>query len=158
MVHFHRAILAVENVLLALLLSAMILLAAAQILMRNLFLSGFSWGDPTLRILVLWVALLGAMVATREQNHIRIDLLSRYLPAKVKQPMDRVTDLFASSVCGLLAWHSARFVYFEWQDGNLLFSAVPAWLCELILPIAFSVMALRLLISAIAGRPEIEPK
>ena len=55
----------VEDFVLALLLSAMILLASAQIFLRNLFDSSLSWGDPMLRILVLWVGLLGALAASR---------------------------------------------------------------------------------------------
>ena len=45
----HRA----EDALRAFLLTAMILLAGTQILMRNLFDSGFVWIDPLLRVLVL---------------------------------------------------------------------------------------------------------
>ena len=70
----HRA----EDGLLALLLSVMIVLAGTQILMRNLFDSGFVWIDPLLRVGVLWLGLIGATVATRNNKHIRIDLLSHY--------------------------------------------------------------------------------
>ena len=53
-----------------LLLTGMILLATTQILMRNLWDTGLAWADPSLRIAVLWVALLGALAATRDDNHI----------------------------------------------------------------------------------------
>ena len=48
-----------EDGILVVLLSVMILLAAAQILLRNVFDIGLFWGDQTLRILVLWVSLMG---------------------------------------------------------------------------------------------------
>ncbi len=70
----HRA----EDALLVLLLSTMIVLASTQILLRNLFDSGFVWIDPLLRVLVLWLGLIGATVATRNNRHIRIDLLTRF--------------------------------------------------------------------------------
>ena len=76
----HRGLLRLEDGLLVSLLVLMVLLATGQILLRNLFDAGLSWGDPSLRLMVLWLALLGAMAATRDDNHIRIDLLSRYLP------------------------------------------------------------------------------
>jgi TRAP-type C4-dicarboxylate transport system permease small subunit len=69
----------IEDWLLILMLSAMVILAVAQILFRNVFDSGIVWADPLLRTLVLWVALSGAVIATRTNNHIRIDILSRYL-------------------------------------------------------------------------------
>ncbi len=147
-----RTILQIEDGILLLLLSAMILLATTQIALRNLLETGISWADPTLRILVLWLSLLGAMAATRDNNHIQIDLLSRFLPSKARFWVQRLTDLFAALVCALLSWHSGRFVLVEWEDGTTLFAAIPAWVCELILPIAFGVMALRFLLASVTGR------
>ena len=69
----------IEDIVVSALLLFMILFAAAQIFMRNLFDAGISWGDVLVRILVLWVGLFGAMVASRTGEHIKIDLLSRYL-------------------------------------------------------------------------------
>jgi TRAP-type C4-dicarboxylate transport system permease small subunit len=142
----------IEDGLLALLLTGMILLATLQILLRNLWDTGISWGDPSLRLMVLWITLLGAMVATREHHHIRIDILARLLPGRWKPIAQRITDLFAGVITGLLAWHAARFVWFEWQDGSTLFAAVPAWICELIIPFGFAVIALRFLARALSGR------
>lgn len=138
----------IEEGMIALLLAAMILLAGAQILLRNLWDSGIGWGDPLLRILVLWVGLLGAMLATREDKHIRIDLLSRYLPSGWKRLTAPLTHLFSAVVCALLAWHSGRFVHYEMQDGSVLFNGLPAWVAELILPIAFAIISLRFVLLA----------
>ncbi|MGM0595313.1 MAG: TRAP transporter small permease [Pseudomonadota bacterium] len=132
-----------EEALISLLLALMIVLAGAQIVLRNLFDSGIDWGDPLLRILVLWVGLLGAMLATRQDKHIRVDLLTRYLPQTWKRYSAVLTHLFSAGVCALIAWHSGRFVRFEMQDGIELFSGLPAWVAEAILPLAFTVMALR---------------
>ena len=138
-----KLMLLIEDGIMALLLSAMILLAAGQILLRNLFDYGLVWADPTLRILVLWITLLGAIAASREQRHIRIDLFSRFLSERQKLLVNTVIDLFTAVVCGLITWHASRFVYFEWQDGNLLFGVLPAWLGEIIIPIGFGVLTLR---------------
>jgi TRAP-type C4-dicarboxylate transport system permease small subunit len=148
----HRMVLKLEDWLLMLLLTGMILLASAQILLRNVFETGISWADPTLRLLVLWLSLLGAMAATRDNNHISIDLLSRFLSPGLKRVSQRIADLFAAVVCGFLAWHAGRFVLFEWEDGSRLFASLPAWVGELILPLGFGIMALRFLLAALLGR------
>jgi len=140
-----QIILHVEDGIMALLLSAMILLAAGQILLRNLFDSGFLWADPTLRLLVLWITMLGAIAASRENRHIRIDLFSRFLSGRTKKIILSITDLFTALVCGVIAWHGGRFVYFEWQDGNQLFGSLPAWLGEIIIPIGFGLLTLHFL-------------
>ena len=74
--YLHR----LEDSLLVFSLLAMLLIALGQIVLRNGFDSGVLWAESFARILVLWVAMLGAMVATRENNHISIDAVSRYLP------------------------------------------------------------------------------
>lgn len=140
----HRA----EELFITLLLGGMILLSGTQILLRNLWDSGISWGDPLLRILVLWVGLLGAMLATRQNKHIRIDILSRYLPQHWSRYIEWAANLFSGIICTLLAWHSGRFVHYEWQDGAEVFSGFPAWLAELILPLGFGVIALRFFLLA----------
>ncbi|MCU7917154.1 MAG: TRAP transporter small permease [Candidatus Thiodiazotropha sp. (ex Dulcina madagascariensis)] len=134
-----------EEGLMAILLGAMILLAASQILLRNLFDSGLIWADPTLRIMVLWVALLGAIAATREDRHIRIDLLSHYLSNRGKSIVSALNNLFGALVCGVITWHAVRFVYLEWQVGSKLFASLPAWMGEAIIPIGFGAMSLRFL-------------
>lgn len=140
-----RLIARLEDGLLILLLSAMIILAAIQIALRNLWESGIVWGDPLTKVLVLWVALLGAMAATRDGRHINIDLLSRFLPPKAKAASRLITDLFTAVVCGVLAYHAARLVLIDREAGTLVFTTVPTWISELIIPIAFAVMALRFL-------------
>ena len=151
LLRLQRLTLLVEDTLLVAILTTLVLLATSQILLRNIWGTGIAWSDPLLRVLVLWIALLGAMAATRDNNHIRIDILSRFLPQRLRQISRHTTDLFAAVVSGLLAWHSARFVYLEWEDGNILFAAVPAWVCELILPLGFGVMALRFLLASVTG-------
>ncbi|MCW8829267.1 MAG: TRAP transporter small permease [Gammaproteobacteria bacterium] len=132
-----------EEAIITLLLGTMILLAGTQILLRNLWDSGIAWGDPLLRVLVLWIGLLGAMLATRQNRHIRIDILTRHLPVAWQRYSDLLINLFSSAICALLAWHSGRFVYYEWQYGSEIFSGFPAWLAELVMPVGFAVISLR---------------
>ena len=58
----------VEDVLIFVLLSALILLASTQIVLRNVFSLGYPWVDGLIRLLVLWLALLGAIAASRARR------------------------------------------------------------------------------------------
>lgn len=132
-----------EDGLLVVILAAMIVLAIFQIVSRNLFSEGVVWIDPLLRTLVLWVGLTGAVVATRTDNHIRIDIFTKYLPKKILPYVVRVVYLFTLSVCLLIGWHAARFVYSEYSFGTIAFSGVPAWFTAAIIPLSFFLIALR---------------
>ncbi len=99
-----------EDAVLVVLLTRMILLAATQILLRNGFGSGLVWADELLRILVLWIGLAGALAASRDRNQIKIDVLSRFLPERGRLVMQIVTDVFTAVVCAVVAWHAFVFV------------------------------------------------
>ena len=139
----------IEDGILAALLTLMIALTAGQILLRNFFGAGIIWGDMLVRVLVLWVGLIGAMIATRQNKHISIDLVARYLPKRFDLPLKAVVQLFAAVVCALAAFYSFVFVHAEYYDGGRAFGQVPVWVCEAIMPLAFAVMALRYLMMSL---------
>ena len=143
----HRA---EDGFLIAALLS-MLAMALVQILLRNFFDSGLLWAESALRILVLWVAMLGAMVATRESNHIAIDLVTRFLPDHLKKFAVLVSYLFSAFICGLVAYHSIELIRFEYEDQTIAFANVPVWVCQSIIPFGFGVMATRFTFHGIAG-------
>jgi TRAP-type C4-dicarboxylate transport system permease small subunit len=127
----------------------MVFLAAAQIVLRNVFDSGIFWGDPLVRALVLWVTMLGAMIGARDDDHIRIDVLTRLLPDGMKRISGSLTALFTSAVCILLAWHGGRMVAMDREAGTLVFGQLPVWLAECIMPFGFAVIGVRYLILAV---------
>ena len=133
----------VEDAILVGLLLLMIGMAVTQIFLRNLFGAGIVWSDVMVRILVLWVGLVGAMVASRQDNHIAIDILDRYLPERAKVYTNFVVRLFTALICTIVAYYSMLFVQMEFTDGGMAFARVPNWLCEAIIPFAFTVIALR---------------
>jgi len=132
-----------EDAFLAGILTAMLVLASVQILARNFFQSGILWGDILVRVMVLWVGLVGAMVAARRNQHISIDIVSRLLPQRMKKAVNAVLNLFAAVVCGIVAHASLRLVRLEYLDGAVAFGAIPTWILESIIPLSFGVMALR---------------
>lgn len=151
-----RILESLENAILIGLLMSMLILAVVQIGLRNLFDSGIIWGDSLLRVLVLWVGLFGAMVASRRGDHINIDLITRFVGPNTKRTISTLTCLATSAICSLLAYHSFRFVQIEYEDSLIAFAGVPNWVCELIMPLAFCVIALRYLalsFLAMAGQP-----
>lgn len=141
--HTLRWIHRLEDGILVVFLLTMIMLAFAQIVLRNGFDTGFVWADSLLRIIVLWIALLGAMVATRERQHINIDVVSRFLPTTLQRVAQIVSAIFASIICAVLAKYTFNFVAMEYQAPSIAFAQVPTWVCESIMPISFSIMSLR---------------
>jgi TRAP-type C4-dicarboxylate transport system permease small subunit len=141
-----RAGRAAENAALVVLLGALLLLAVVQIVLRELFATGFPWADELLRLLVLWLALVGSVAACRDNRHIRIDALSHVLPAYAVVLVRVVVDLFAAVVCAVIAWHAYRYVTLEIEFGDSVLGDTPAWLAHVIVPLAFLLLAWRFLV------------
>jgi TRAP-type C4-dicarboxylate transport system permease small subunit len=133
----HRA----EDLVIAALLTATMGLALYQIVLRDVMGSGLVWGDILVRLMVLWLGMAGAMVATREGKHISIDLVTRYLPPGGRRAAEALTTFFAGSVCLVAFYYSLQFVIGEYDFGSLAFAQVPYWVCVAILPLAFGVIA-----------------
>jgi C4-dicarboxylate transporter DctQ subunit len=144
-----RATALVEDALLVLILAAMVVLAGTQIVLRNVFDGAILWAGPMLRVGVLWVGLIGAMVATRSDKQISIDAVSRFLPMRSKARLRVLTDLFTAIVAAVVAWSAFRLVLDDRAAGTTAVAFVPLWVCEAILPVAFGVIAIRYALFAV---------
>lgn len=145
-----------EDWVLTLLVIGLVVLAGAQILLRNVFEAGLSWADPLLRALVLWSAMLGALVATREQQHIGLDFLARFSHGALRRGAHVVASLFACALCAAMAWYSVGLVRLDLGGGGKGVAGIPAWALETIMPLGFGLMALRFLLRAFAA-PAADP-
>jgi len=157
-----HALAKVEEILLALLLVGMVLLAALQVLLRNIWDTGIDWADITLQNVTVLVGLLGAAVATSEGRHLNIDILSRLLRGRSKVGLRVVIGLFAVVVCVLLArggWTTLLANYGPWVENipegwskahnlkvQFLEGTIPQWLSLSFLPFGFVLIGLHFLL------------
>ncbi len=141
---FHRA----EDGILFVLVAALVILSCSQILLRNWFEVTFLWIDSLARHLVLWSSFLGALVATREAQHVKIDAVLRMLPPVGRRFATAFGDFVAAGVCGVLTFISIRFVTDERLYAGQTFLDIPQWWLHLIFPIAFSGMTIRFMLAA----------
>ncbi|MDH5582454.1 MAG: TRAP transporter small permease [Gammaproteobacteria bacterium] len=128
-------------------LTAMMIVAVGQIVMREAFGTGFGWADELIRLMVLWLALVGSIAACRENRHIRIDALSHVLPDIAVNVLRIIVDLFAAAVCAVIAVHAWRYLQVEIEYGDTVLVDTPAWIAHAIMPAAFGLISYRFLVS-----------
>ena len=138
-----------ERGFLALFMSSMVVLAALQILLRNLWKTGFPWAEPLLGMGLLWLTMLGALAAAGLGRHLAIDLATALLPRKWSVWIGRATSLFAAVVCGVLAWAAGRYVGFQRDMGMGELLGWPVWNYYGIIPVACWLMSLRFALRAL---------
>ena len=135
--------------MLAVLLGGLIVFASAQIVLRNFFSIGINWGDGLVRLAVLWLALLGALAASRDNRHITMGALSQWLPGGVQRLAEVIADTFAALFCGVFAWYALAFVRDSKAYGDTMLDTVPAWWFQSIMPFAFALIAYRYAVRAV---------
>lgn len=131
----------IVKVMLVAILLAMVTLGAAQVALRNIFGGGLSWSDVAARNMVLWVAFLGAILATRKRQHIAIDAITRFIPQASKNIICIFLDIFSCAVASFLTKASYMFVLSERTLGDFAFGSVPMWVIQTIIPIGFALIA-----------------
>jgi len=146
-----------EDGLIAVAVLVLVLVAGAQIVLRNLFETGIAWADPMLRALVLWTAMLGALAAARENRHIGLDIVTYFARGRFARVLRVIALGFAAVLSGLMAWYSVTLVQLDLDSGAKAFAGVPVWLVEAILPVGFALLALRLAVQALLPPPNHAP-
>ena len=141
---------AIETTMLVGMLTAMMLIAVSQIVLREVFnTSGFVWADELIRLMVLWLALVGSIAACRENRHIRIDALSHVLPDKGIRIVRIGVDLFAAVVSGIIAVQAWRYLQIDIEYEVTVLVDTPAWIAHIIMPVAFALISYRFLVSSV---------
>ena len=141
-----------ETYLLATLLTALLLVSVAQILLRMFFDTGFIWAEPVSRQGVLWLALLGALSATREKKHISIDALPRFMRPKMRQVVWTITQLGAAAITAALTWYGWGMVQLEREAPGVFVANIPSWWPMCIFVFGFALISLRFIFAAF-GKP-----
>lgn len=144
-----RIISIIEDSLVVICLSGILMISIFQIILRNFFDSGLIWGDSLLSVLVLWLGLAGSIVASRQGKHINIDVLSQYASEKNRLIIKKSGYLFSAFICIIISYYSFIFVREEFFLGEEAFSSIPVWVTESIIPFAFGVMSIRYILESL---------
>jgi len=139
----------IESFLMVSVLLVMIFLSLSQVILRNIFEQGLPWVDLLLRQLVLWVAFLGASLATRNHKHLSIDFLKYLLPLNWEKKI-AILPLIASAIISTyLSYYAWVFVQYEKEGGSVLYGNLPVWIFQIILPVSFAIIAIRFFVKAL---------
>ena len=131
----------IEKYLILLLFSALILLVALNILLRNLFHVSFQKILELAPVIVLWLSLAGSTLALKQQRHIKLELFLRYLPVTYRSAARLASCAFGITVMGILFGVSLEFVKNE-------IDIFGPWGCfSVIFPLFFAVCLFRYFVS-----------
>jgi tripartite ATP-independent transporter DctM subunit len=134
-----------ENLLVPLALAALMLLPLIEIAGRKLFHRGVSGAAAFEQHLVLIIGLLGGMFAARDRRLLALSTLTTFLKGRWQSFARVFSSAFAAGITIFLCLAAVQLVQSEKSGAALLAYGIPRWTVQLIMPLGFGVIALRLL-------------
>jgi len=135
----------VENLLVALALAALVLLPLGEIVLRKVFQTGISGATTFQQHLTLLIGLLGGALAAREHRLLTLSTLIDVLKGQGRVFARVFSSAFAAGISVFLCVAAAQLVQAEREAGKILAYGIPVWTIQLVMPLSFGVIALRVL-------------
>jgi tripartite ATP-independent transporter DctM subunit len=134
-----------EDLLVSLALGILVLLPLVEIVLRKLFHTGISGATAFQQHLTLVISLLGGMLAAREKRLLVLSTLTQFLKGRWQAFARIFSSAFAAGISVFLCVAAAQLVQSEKGAGKVLAYGIPIWIIQLVMPLGFGVIALRLL-------------
>ena len=135
----------VENLLVSLALAALVLLPLGEIVLRKVFQTGISGATAFQQHLTLLIGLLGGALAARERRLLTLSTLMIFSKGRWQVFARVFSSAFAAGISVFLCVAAAQLVQTEREAGKILAYGIPLWTIQLVMPLSFGVIALRLL-------------
>src|SRR6266571_7615078 len=133
-----------EDLLVVFSLAALMALPLIEMVLRR-FHSGISGSSAFVQNFTLIVGMLGGAIAARDGRLLSFSTLGSFLKGRVKAAARTLSSGVAAAISAFLCVASSQFLLTEKQGGARLAYNIPAWAVELVLPIGFGLIALRLI-------------
>ena len=134
-----------EDLLVSLVLAGLVLLPLGEILLRKLFQTGISGASAFQQHLTLFIGLLGGALAARDRRLLALSTLVNFLKGKWQVLARVFSSAFAGGISIFLCLAAAQLVQAEKEAGKILAYGIPLWTIQLVMPLGFGVIALRVL-------------
>ncbi len=132
--------------------AAAAILAMAVLPVSEMLLRPFGISIPGqfefVKHLTLWVAFVGAMIATREKRHLTMSTGLDILPERLSRYGDLLVAAASTAVTGGLAWAGLTQVLSTYEFFGGQGAWLPNWVHESVIPLAFAVITARMVLQA----------
>jgi TRAP-type C4-dicarboxylate transport system permease small subunit len=127
----------------AMILFAMVAIVTADVALRNVIGAGIAWANEISEYALYVMTLLTAPWLLRRGQHVRLDIVLTFVPARMAWLMEAVGDGLGFAVSVVLVRYGFAMTVDSWRLGaitikNLVF---PEWWLLALLPATFALLA-----------------
>jgi C4-dicarboxylate transporter, DctQ subunit len=139
----------VEEAFMIAALACMTALTVVQVVLRYGFGTGLVWSLEATTYLFAWLVLIGMSYGVRTEAHIAVDLVTSRLGPRGARAFASVALVAGLAYCALMIYGSSQFIERLMVLGNDARDIpLPRWALTGIMPIAFVMLAFRLVQAA----------
>lgn len=149
----HRSISGVESLWAALAsvgLFAIMLIVFLDVGLRYIFNSPLGWSYDVISLYLMVALFFLSLSATqRDDHHVRVDIIFRYVSPRVRHAMELVGCLLSIVVLVLIVYQGSRKFWGSWLHNEVVAGAVawPTWISAIFVPLGVGLLVLRLAFS-----------
>lgn len=136
----------IEGMACVIILIFMLITLTIQVIARYIFGISYAWIDELSRYSLIWFAYLSATYAIIFNAHIKIDLLVKIWPLKLRNKVKLFSNVIFFLYCVVVAYHSADWVIGLHKAKTVsMGTGIQMSYFAVIIPITHALMALRLI-------------
>lgn len=143
---FFRYLENLEDWIMVLALSYMVIITFVEVLLRYILKSPISWAEESARYTQVWLIYISAGVCVRLQNHISADIVVTYLTPTARRFFNSIASLFTFCVLLVLFYLGVLLVK-DFLKGGQSSPAlgIPMYYIALAIPVGIGISMLRYL-------------
>ncbi|SCZ81074.1 TRAP transporter small permease [Acidaminobacter hydrogenoformans] len=138
----------IEEWLLIVTYTAMLLIATAQIFFRYVVNYSISWSQDLLTYMLIWSVFIGISLAVKKRRHIKVELAYVFVSQKNQFYLKVLSNVVFIIFCGIFSYFSLKKVY------SLMFvlpqmsesTGLSMWMIQIAIPVGFMLSIYRLIV------------
>ena len=123
------------------------LIVTYEVVMRYVFLAPTRWVEEISALLQIYAVFFACAWLVARREHIRITVLTTYLPARAQLALARLSLLVIASVAALSAWFGIELMRFSIEMGQATDTTLelPMWIVQAPVAVGLILVALQAL-------------
>ncbi|HHW07218.1 MAG TPA: TRAP transporter small permease [Clostridia bacterium] len=122
-----------EKNLIIVIFTVLLILVFSQVITRYVFSFTFSWAEQMARLMFVWISLIGASLAAKKKQHLRVSFVAVALGEKKGKVLFFIGDLIAAVFCLFLSYKLLELTVNVAAKGQVFtgMPMVPIWIMYL---------------------------
>lgn len=135
----------IEEIMLTFLTALLLTVLFLQVLFRFAIKLPLGWTEELAINMLPWLCYFGSSLAVRERKHMRIEIITHFLPKKLQKVFDLISDFcFLAFSIFVLYYSTILTQNIILKNAKTAVLAWPKWVMYIGIPIAFALTCYRL--------------